>query len=285
VKRITVSRRNFFKWSLRGSFCFALGYPSIFATRTLSLETVDVPIVGLPPGLQGLKIGLLSDFHTGTWVEDAFIQTAVQRLGQQNPDLVLLGGDFADGNPEIFDPWAGSLAGLNAPLGTYAVLGNHDFGPDSRLLKDIIKRNGVRLLRNEAVNLKVSGDELVLVGLDDVIKRRANPRSALKGVSQETFKILLVHEPDYADRISNIDNWIPLQLSGHSHGGQASFPFIGRPFLPYLAQRYPAGLQKVHGTDRLIYTTRGVGQTIPFRINCQPEVTLLRLSQASPSIG
>ena len=90
---------------------------------------------------------------------------------------------------------------------------------------------------------------------------------------------MLVHEPDYADFIKGFDSWIPLQLSGHSHGGQVILPFIGPPILPPFGKLYPMGLKRVAGTDRWVYTTRGIGNIIPIRFNCKPEVTLLTLRQ------
>ena len=86
---------------------------------------------------------------------------------------------------------------------------------------------------------------------------------------------MLVHEPDYADFIKGFDSWIPLQLSGHSHGGQVILPFIGPPILPPFGKLYPMGLKRVVGTDRWVYTTRGIGNIFPIRFNCKPEVTLI----------
>jgi len=77
-----------------------------------------------------------------------------------------------------------------------------------------------------------------------------------------------------------VKNWcMPgIWISGHSHGGQISFPFIGSPYYPYLSEKYPLGLNRISGTDRWVYTTRGIGSTVPVRFNCRPEVSLLKLT-------
>lgn len=119
-----------------------------------------------------------------------------------------------------------------------------------------------------------------MVGLDDAWVGQPQLQDALKGTSDDIVKILLVHEPDYADRIKGFDSWIPLQLSGHSHGGQVSLPFTGPLYYPYLAKKYSMGLNQVSGIDRWVYTTRGVGSTVPLRFSCRPEISLLTLRKA-----
>ncbi|NIR00617.1 MAG: metallophosphoesterase, partial [Gemmatimonadales bacterium] len=100
----------------------------------------------------------------------------------------------------------------------------------------------------------------------------------LAKLPREHFKILLCHEPDFADEAAKYG--IPLQLSGHSHGGQVRLPGIGPIRLPIYAFKYPYGLQQVRGTDTQVYTTAGVGVTFPpIRINCRPEVAILRLAR------
>ncbi len=132
---------------------------------------------------------------------------------------------------------------------------------------------------NESIEFQQNGESLFIVGLDDLFNGRPDLRKALKGIPEKALKIILVHEPDYADFIKGFDSWIPLQLSGHSHGGQVILPFIGPPILPPFGKLYPMGLKRVAGTDRWVYTTRGVGNILPIRFNCKPEVTLLTLRQ------
>ena len=246
----------------------------------LALEQVEVPISGLPVGLDGLRIGFISDFHRGRYVTEGDISRAAKYLQKQKPDLILLGGDFVEVKADYVHSCIKVLSQLKSPLGTYAVLGNHDYWTDSDIICASIQQSSIQLLINDCLKLQWRNEHIYLIGLDDVWEGHPNPRSPLRNVSPTAMKILLVHEPDYAEMIKTLPSWLPLQLSGHSHGGQVIFPFLGPPILPYLGQRYPAGLQRVLGSDRWVYTTRGIGNLVPVRFNCKPEVTLLTLRQA-----
>jgi hypothetical protein len=153
------------------------------------------------------------------------------------------------------------------------VLGNHDHWEGAALAARVLAEAGVTLLVNQALRLDVDAP-LWLVGLDDVWERKHDLSAALAGTPDDECKLLLVHEPDYADRAASFP--VDLQLSGHSHGGQINLPRYGRPVLPYLGQKYPAGLYRVGQMS--LYTNRGIGViSPPVRFNCPPEVTLLTL--------
>ena len=246
----------------------------------LKVEQISVPIAKLPPKLQGLKIGFMADFHKGRYVSKGDIRKAVKGLMEQSPDLICLGGDFVEGKAGNIHTCANILGNLEAPLGVYAVLGNHDVWTDADLIAGSLESNNIRVMRNYADVLSFNGQRFYLVGIDDVWNGRPNIHHGLRGVPQDSMKILLVHEPDYADQIRRIDSWIPLQMSGHSHGGQVVLPFKGPPYLPYLGRKYPQGLQRIQDSDRWVYTTRGVGLTVPLRFNCRPEISVLTLTIA-----
>jgi predicted MPP superfamily phosphohydrolase len=280
LKSRNVTRRKFIDWMIRGGICAGLGYAVVLEPNWSALERIDVPIPGLPKGLNGLRLGFMADFHRGRFVTEGDISRAVGRLQRQKPDLFLLGGDFVENKADYIHSCLKVLSKLEAPLGTYAVFGNHDYWADADIIRSAIDRTRVRLLDNESLKLKWHGEYFYLLGLDDAWEGWPNMKAALKGVDSDAMKILLVHEPDYADRIKNMPTWLPLQVSGHSHGGQVVLPFWGPPVLPYLGKKYPAGLQQVSGRDRWVYTTRGVGHLLPVRFNCKPEVTLLTLRKA-----
>ncbi|HRI56635.1 MAG TPA: metallophosphoesterase, partial [Anaerolineae bacterium] len=137
----------------------------------------------------------------------------------------------------------------------------------------VLAEAGVTLLLNQAVRLETDAP-LWLAGLDDVWERKHDMAAALAGAPDDECKLLLVHEPDYADEAARYP--VDLQLSGHSHGGQINLPGYGRPVLPYLGRKYPAGLYQVG--PLALYTNRGIGVIAPpVRFNCPPEVTLLTL--------
>jgi hypothetical protein len=137
-----------------------------------------------------------------------------------------------------------------------------------------LRQAGIQVLRNRAVPLERDGKRIWLAGVDDVLAGVDDLDEALRGVPAAEAVILLVHEPDFADQAATYP--VDLQLSGHSHGGQVRFPFVGALYLPKLARKYPLGLRHI---GRLkLYTNPGVGTLrIPVRWNCPPEVTLIRL--------
>jgi len=281
LKSQKMTRRKFFEWLIRGGICTALGYTIVVEPNWFSVENVEVPIKGLPADLEGLRIGFISDFHRGRFVTEGDISKAARYLQRQNPDLIMLGGDFVDSNADYIHSCLKVLSQLDSPLGTYAVLGNHDYWTDPDLIRKSFKQSRIRLLDNESLKLEWKREKFYITGLDDAWEGWPNPRTALHGVPDESFKILLVHEPDYAETLKRLPLWLPLQLSGHSHGGQVVIPFWGAPVLPYMARKYPAGLQGVTGRNRWVYTTRGVGHLLPARFNCTPEVTLLILRKVA----
>jgi len=272
-----ISRRKFLDYLLRIGICGGFGYPIVIEPNWLAIEHVNVPISDLPVGLDGLKIGLIADLHRGRFVTEGDISRATKALQNLSPDIIMLGGDFVKGKAEYIDSCAKILSELKAPLGVYAVLGNHEYWTDPTAITSSLQKHSINVLINESIKLAWKGSYFYLVGIDDVWAGQPQIQYALKGTSDNIAKILLVHEPDYADRIKAVNSWIPLQLSGHSHGGQVSLPFIGSLYYPYLAEKYPLGLNRISGTDRWVYTTRGVGITVPLRLNCRPEVSLLTL--------
>ncbi len=248
--------------------------------RWLVVERVAVPLRRLPPELDGLQIAHLSDLHLGPDVKVEAITEAVERTMSLQADLIVLTGDYvtrrASYAPGLVEP----LSRLHAPLGVYATLGNHDHWAGAEKVASYLSRAGITVMKNLAQPIAREGAALWLIGLDDVWFGTGHLPTALAGVPQDACKIVLIHEPDFADRSARYG--IDLQLSGHSHGGQVRIPGIGPLILPDWGRKYPMGLQRAGGT--WVYTTRGVGLVSPaIRFNCPPEITLLTLRRASGS--
>ncbi|MEW5772106.1 MAG: metallophosphoesterase [Thermodesulfobacteriota bacterium] len=256
----------------------ALAVDSVgFAPRELAVAEGEVAVPGLPAEFAGLRVGVLSDFHAGRVSLD-LAREAVRLLDGLAPDLVCLPGDLVDGDPAVCGPLAAVLGTLRPRLGTFACPGNHDHRSRAvPRLKAELAAHGVALLVNASQPL---AGNLWVAGLDDPWLSRPDLDAALAGVPSDACSLLLCHAPDYADRIAARPFRIPLQLSGHSHGGQVALPGVGPVKLPPLGRKYHTGLYRVENTDRQVYTTRGVGHTLPIRLNCPPEVTLLTLRPA-----
>ena len=281
-----LSRRRFLRWTLGASLATAaagaagIGYVYAIEPDWLAVERVTVRLPDLLPALDGLTIAQLSDLHWGPYTGQREVRAAVEKANALVPDLTVLTGDYVLYSAEYAAPCARELAALQAPLGVFAIPGNHDYWTDIGEVTAQLRAAGLTLLRNESRRLEVNGAPLWLAGLDDVMERHHDLDAAMSGVPAGEPTLLLVHEPDFADEVARSPHHMLLQLSGHSHGGQVNLPLLGRPILPALAQHYPAGLQTVPGSRLQVYTNRGVGLIAPpVRFNCRPEVTLLTLTR------
>lgn len=247
-------------------------FGALVERHRLVLTRADVPVAGLPPPLDGLRVGLMSDLHHGPLVSQAHIAGAVARLMAAGPDLIVLGGDYVTRmDLDHVGPCAEALAPLSAPLGVFAVLGNHD---PERAVASAFEARGFRLLRDARVELPAGGEPIALGGLRYWSKKEADVERLFRGA--RGFPILVAHDPRRLRQAAA--RGVPLVLAGHTHGGQVAIPFLGAP----AALGYPvvAGLGRAASTA--IFVTRGVGTIyLPVRINCPPEVALLTLRRRS----
>jgi predicted MPP superfamily phosphohydrolase len=254
-------------------------YGSRIEARWLEVTRLRVPVAGLPAALSGLTIGQISDLHFGPVVDAARVRAAVDVLLRARSDVAVVTGDFVsrlDGGEA--DLVVRELSRLRAPLGQFAILGNHDHWTNPVEVADAVRRAGLTLLRNAHQPIARDGGRLWLAGVDDVWMGKANLPQALDGVPSDGRVVLLAHEPDFADDAAQ-DRRVALQLSGHTHGGQIRLPLFGAPILPPFGRKYPYGLRRVGGVT--LYTNRGIGLIQPaVRLNCRPEVTVVELVPA-----
>jgi hypothetical protein len=249
------------------------------------LVKIEMPLRRLPTSFDGFTIAQLSDFHYEEHFSAVPIRKAVETVNALRPDLIALTGDFvtvpvfenrASLNKAVMtaEPCAELLGRLRAPLGTFAVLGNHDGETGAARVTGALRNNHIPVLRNRSIALERGDDRIWLAGIDDVLRGFPDLGTAIEKVPTNEAIILLAHEPDFADEASLRP--IDLQLSGHSHGGQIWIPGIGAPWLPPLSRKYPRGLYRIG--DLTLYTNIGIGTIrAPIRINCPPEITLITL--------
>jgi predicted MPP superfamily phosphohydrolase len=288
-----LSRRFFLKTALGIFGVTALGvgkgYANTLSSR-IQVEQVPIRLKNLPEAFRGFKIAQLSDLHSSPLVDKEHLEQAVDLALAEKPDLIVLTGDFIghglrghsqeihEFDTQYLDNLVAALGRAKAPFGTFAVLGNHDFwsGPEvtQRIHQDFETHAGIRVLRNQRVTLTKKEESIQLLGIDDYW-HTWNLRKTMRKVPKKSVKILLSHNPDI-NRQLKPSHKIDLVLSGHTHGGQISFPFVGAPFSPTRDHRYLRGL--VRDGDRQTYITRGIGHlVVPIRFNCPPEVTLITL--------
>jgi predicted MPP superfamily phosphohydrolase len=238
-----------------------------------------IVVPGLPPAFDGVRAAVLTDLHHGPWTGLPYIRAAIRVAGELNADLILLGGDYSHCSSQYIDPCVEALAELRAPLGMYAVLGNHDYYNNVAMTRAALERNKIELLLNSGVWLERHGQRLWLGGVDDYACGVPELEPALQGLKPNEPALLLSHNPDFVEEIK--DPRVALTICGHTHGGQVVFPIVGAPIVPSrYGQKYLRGLIKAD--DHLVYVSRGVGTiTPPVRFMDPPEVTLLEFARSA----
>ncbi len=235
------------------------------------LERVEIRRADLPPELDGLRIGQLSDIHLGVPFTVANTRWGVAQMQREHPDLIVLTGDQVMHKRAI--PLLTPLfRRLEAPLGVYAISGNHDYWEGLHDVRAALQVAGIPLLLNEHRRIEWRGAPFWLVGVDDLWDGVLDFKMALRGVPPGAFKILLGHEPDLADEAAQFG--FALHLAGHVHGGHVRLPGIGPLARPRFGLRYLEGLYNVQGMT--LYVSRGLGGA-PLRLLCPPEAAIITL--------
>lgn len=221
-----------------------------------------------------LRAGFVTDTHVGPTVGADDLDRAMQVIMAEEPDFLLLGGDYVSESPRYL-PETASVIGAytrHLPFGAQAVFGNHDYSNDAPRMERLLSAQGVHVLRNEATFLPDAG--LWIAGIDDAILSTPDVARTFSQVPEDAAVVTLWHEPDGADQVAPYGAM--LQLSGHSHGGQVRLPVIGHVAAPPGGKRYVSGLYNASGMP--VYTSHGVGAyRPPVRYRCAPEVTLVSL--------
>ena len=279
---LPINRRKFLGIAA-GAGAAAVGADSVLvAPNHPRVVKLDIGLRRWPENLNGFTIALLSDFHYDPYFSIHPIQASIGIVNALRPQLILLTGDFVSvpffGDPAKgaadADPCAAILKNLKAPHGAWAVMGNHDAFTDPDRVTAALKAQGIRVLANESIPMESDGARFWLGGVDDVLGKTADLDATLHNVPQSEPIVLMVHEPDYADRVAH--HPVDLQLSGHSHGGQVRLPLLPPLYLPDLGKKYVWGLYKIG--ELTLYTNPGLGTVaFPARMNCPPEITLLTI--------
>lgn len=243
--------------------------------RWIAVSRYDISLPGLPKSLDGTTVVQISDLHRSSRVPDDLIKNAIDRANAEHPDVAVITGDFIGKRIDDASVCAKLASKFEAPMGTYAVLGNHDYWNGVKELKKSLKKNGITVLVNRNRKLKPG---LYIIGLDDDWSGKPNPRKAWRGVDLKSGQLILAHSPLTADKLIGRKG---LMLTGHTHGGQFTIPFVRRSRLPGLrGSKYISGWYKE--SSILMYVNRGIGMVMaPIRFRCRPEISVFRLHSAS----
>jgi uncharacterized protein len=303
-EQVEPARRTAFRYAayLAGGLpLLAAAYGATAGRRRYRVVTVEVPITGLPPNLDGLRIVHLSDLHIGDFMPRTAIRRAVDLANTLRPDLAVLTGDLITSERDPLKDCVAELSRLQTPLGVWGCHGNHErwSGVEART-QALFARYGMHLLRQQCAELSWRGGRFNLIGVDDQ-RERARPGEPsfllrdIEGlVRRDIPNILLSHNPDTFPRAAALG--IELSLAGHTHGGQLRFALGGRQWspaslvTPFVAGLYrlPFGLEGRGGQivsdpqkSAFLYVNCGLGTFgLPVRLGVPPEITVLTLRKA-----
>ncbi len=249
----------------------------------LSVTRQTVPCDAKSAGLDGLRIGLLSDFHFRPEADHDLLESVVSTINDEKPDIIALTGDFMSADPKVIAPLLKHLEKMKPAHGVFAVMGNHDGWAGSRsVIRRQFEKAGISFLINEHSKVTVRDETIAIAGTDFVWKGKPDPAKTLKGISADTPILALVHEPDYFDTMA-AQRDISLQLSGHTHGGQCRVPILDyAPRKVKMGQKYIYGAYSKH--DSKLFVSRGVGTVgVRVRFACPPELAILTLKNSQPA--
>lgn len=251
----------------------------------------------LPKAFDGLKIVQLSDAHLGSFFErKGPVQRAIDLLNGLKPDLVLFTGDLVNNRAIEAEPWIEEFSGIEARLGKYSILGNHDYGdysswnsPEEKVqnlqrLHQIHDEMGFKLLLNEHEQLEERGEKIAIAGVENwglpPFPQYGDLDQALKGSEEVPFKVLLSHDPSHWDAEVRNREDVDLTLSGHTHGMQFGIEWGKLRWSP-VKQKYPRWAGLFQEAKQYLYVNRGFGYIgFPGRVGIWPEITLLTLKSS-----
>ena len=233
----------------------------------------------------GLKIVHFSDLHYLRLTNKDTLKSVIDEINLISPDIVFFTGDLVDMDFELNDndeeDIINLLSNINSKYGKYAVIGNHDYYKDEEKLKNIYTSSDFLLLRNSYdIIYGNDNDKLFIGGVDTYSYDMANIDKTMEYFYDNediSYKIILVHEPDYTDTVVNRYD-VDLILSGHSHNGQINIPYIKNIFLPYGSEKYYDKYYKINNTD--LYVSSGIGESrINFRLFNRPSINFYRINK------
>ena len=293
-----ITRSTFLSWlglaiggGLFGSLIYGFSNKYNYQLRRLKLAFEQ-----LPRGFKGLKIIQISDIHSGSFTNKAAVQRGVDMILKEKPDLILFTGDLVNDRSVEMVEYMDVFTKLQAPMGVFSTLGNHDYGDYAHWddeaskianlehLKDIHAQMGWRLLMNEHVALEKNNEAIALIGIENWSAKARFPKygkmsQAYPGAEKYPFKILMSHDPSHWDaEVRPKYNDIDLTLAGHTHGMQFGVEIPGFKWSPvqYVYRQW-AGLYE-EGKQKL-YVNRGYGFIgYPGRVGILPEITVIELT-------
>jgi predicted MPP superfamily phosphohydrolase len=256
----------------------------------------EIKFPNLPEAFHGLRIVQLSDAHLGGFYGNREkLEEVVSIINDIKPDLLLFTGDMVNNFASEMEGWASIWSRMKAPMGKFAILGNHDYGDYSSWPSEAAKKSnldsiirqeeamGFKVLLNENIAIERSNERIYIAGAENwglpPFKQYGDLEKTMDGIPEDAFVVLMAHNPDHWVKEVNEKTKIPLTLSGHTHGFQFGLEVGNFKISPVqLIYKYWAGLYK--SDDQYLYVNRGLGYlAFPGRVGIWPEITLIEMKR------
>ncbi len=295
-----ISRAEFLKKAAFISAALPFGtlmYGMLKSAFDYTIHRQKININNLPESFKGLKIAQISDIHSGSFISDTPLKTAVELINKEQPDLVFFTGDLVNEISEEALPFIDVLKNISAPLGVFSILGNHDYGDyfyekddienkkhNYDLMKAIHHKMGWKLLLNENHIIQKDNHSLAILGVENWgsqgrFQKYGDIDKAKKGCEHCDVKLLLSHDPSHWEaKVLPEHKDIVVTFSGHTHGMQFGIEIPGFKWSPsqYIYKQWAGLYQKA---SQQIYVNRGLGFIgYPGRVGILPEITIFELS-------
>lgn len=256
-------------------------------TYRLEVKEYTFTSVELPREFDGTRVVLITDIHRRTLFSQDRVADLVDRANALEPDLIVLGGDYVFADVGFEASCFAELASLQAPLGRFAVLGNHDYAeregaectPDQTIRA--ADGAGITLLRNEGAWIEKNGARIRIGGVGDLDEEVPRLAPALGDARPDDFVLLVSHNPDFTESLP--PGAVDLTLSGHTHGGQITIFGLWAPYVPSdYGQKYRTGMVTNDATTVIISNGVGTSTIIPLRLLTRPQIVVVTL-RSDPS--
>lgn len=245
---------------------------SFISSKIIEYKKTTIVNNQIPKSFDNFKIIFISDLHKRLYTEPFKIKKVVEKINKQNPDLILLGGDYINYNKKetiIFS----ELKSLKSKYGVYGVYGNHDTWIGEDVLKKYFEENNIKELNNNSYWIEKDGEKIKLGGIGDLWTSKQDLLKTTNDLEEKDYSVLISHNPDYIEEIKD-NNKIDLVLSGHTHGGQINL-FGWTPLNP---SRYGYLKDLYQFENKQLYITRGIGEFFgPIRFLSMPEISEITL--------
>jgi predicted MPP superfamily phosphohydrolase len=297
IRKIDNSRRAFLRTTtaLVSGYAFIGSTAGVLDSDNYEIVNKEIRIDNLPEEIKGTTITLISDTHSGPYMNEETMKEYADSVNNLNSDIIVIPGDLTNSNKLEVHPFVNAFKSLKAPKGIYASLGNHDYFSDAEYVAKVLHNESpIKLLRNDSDIININGKALCIMGVEDTRQSRSNQDSVLMNyldltIERATAKmkqrnleydeipnITLFHKPYYFEELAHKN--LDLILSGHTHGGQVVLAKLGAINISFAGavSKFISGLYE-SGKSKM-YISRGIGSVaLPIRFNCPPEITKITL--------